>query len=234
MTQTELSSAGYELDDAEYALLGRFVDALLAENARVNLTGTREPRALWGQHICDSLALLRPLEEARPQSLLDVGTGGGLPGIAIACVCPGLRVTLLDATRKKLDALDRIIRELALDDVKTLWGRAETLAHDAAYRESFDAVTVRAVGDLRVCIEYAAGFIRPGGQAWFYRGTQSVEADVARGERAAGRCRMSHVSTWLYDLPAPHGTRALAVYVKDNPLPTSLPRAAGTPKLKPL
>jgi len=234
MTQTELAAAGFELSDAEHVRLTRFVELLRAENERVNLTGTRDPRDLWSLHVCDSLALLPLIDEHRPARLLDLGTGGGLPGLVVACVCPGIHVTLLDATQKKLVALGRITAELGLTNAATLWGRAETLAHQPAHREQYDAVTVRAVGDLRVCLEYATGFLRPGGHGWFYRSRRSAEEDAAPAERAANRCRLTQLDTRLYLLPEPHGERALMVYHKDRGLPASLPRAVGRPRSEPL
>ena len=234
MNREELAQAGFELDDAEHALLQRYVELLLDENARVNLTGTRAAEGLWGQHVCDSLALLGLIADLQPQSLIDVGTGGGLPGLVIACVCPRLRVTLMDATKKKLDALERMAAALDLNNVATLWGRAEALAHNSAHRERYDAATVRAVGDLRTCVEYATGFVKPGGQAWFFRSVASAAEDVELALKAANRCRMTHLETRVYQLPEPHGQRALLHYRKDRELLKSLPRAVGTPKAKPL
>ncbi|MBN2448302.1 MAG: 16S rRNA (guanine(527)-N(7))-methyltransferase RsmG [Phycisphaerae bacterium] len=234
MTLAELAAAGFELSADEHARLDRYVRLLLDENTRLNLTGTRDAADFWRAHVCDSLALLPLIGEREPRTLLDLGTGGGLPGIPLACVCPELSVTLMDSTQKKLVALERVIAALELENAVTLCGRAEALAHDPKHRESFDAVVVRAVGDLRICIEYAAGFVKPGGQAWFYRSCQSAEQDVTPAEHAASRCRMTRVETRIYALPGPHGERAFVIYRKDRDLPKSLPRAVGKPKLQPL
>jgi 16S rRNA (guanine527-N7)-methyltransferase len=233
-TREELIAAGFELSEAEYALLDRFVTRLLDENTRINLTATREPAAFWGLHVCDSLALLSRLSEFPVKRLIDVGTGGGLPGIVIACVCPEIEVTLLDSTRKKLEALQRVTVDLGLTNCRMAWGRAELLGHDKAYREQFDAASVRAVGELRAVIEYAAPFVRVEGECWFFRSVQAVNDDIDQAQRAAGRYRLSLIEARGYQLPQPHGERALAIYRKDRPLLKSLPRSPGKPKREPL
>lgn len=234
MDRDALAAAGYELSEAEHARLAKYVDLLLAENQRANLTGTREPAALWGLHICDSLALLPLIDGLGATTLLDVGTGGGLPGLPIAAVCPDLRVTVVDSTQKKLAAIERMAAALDITNLNTLWGRAETLAHDRAHRESYDAVTARALGPLPVALELCAGFVRVGGQCWLFRSVQSATDDVVPAQPAADKCYLSHVETRAYALPEPHGQRAFVMYQKDKPLRPSLPREPGRPKSHPL
>jgi 16S rRNA (guanine527-N7)-methyltransferase len=234
MTREQLLAAGFELSEDEHARLARFVALLLDENTRINLTGTRTADELWPRHICDSLALLPLIGEWQPRRVLDLGTGGGLPGIPLACVCPDVHVTLLDATQKKLAALGRIVAALELPNVRCLWGRAELLAHDPLERETYDAVITRAVGPLRVSLEYAAGFVKPNGAAWCYLSERGVAEELGPAENAANRCRLTLRETRAYTLPEPHGTRVFAVYHKDRPLLASLPRRSGNIRSQPL
>jgi 16S rRNA (guanine527-N7)-methyltransferase len=234
MTHAELNAAGFAVSPAAHARLARFVDLLLRENQRVNLTAIRSANDVWPLHVCESLALVPLVEALRPHRLLDLGTGGGLPGIPLACVCDGLEVTLLDATRKKLDAVGRIVAELGLPKVGTLWGRAEMLAHDQAHREAFDAVTARAVAPLPTLVEYAAGFVRPGGQCWFAKTPAAGQREVERARRATDSCRLAYVRTDGFHLPRERGERAVVIYAKRAPLPRDLPRRPGLPRRKPL
>ena len=234
MNKEELASAGFEMETKAYARLVRFVELLLRENQRLNLTAIRDTDEVWRLHVCESLALLPLIRELRPRRLLDLGTGGGIPGIPLACVCDDLEVTLLDATRKKLDAVGRIVAELELSNVETLWGRAETLAHEQAYREQFDVVTARAVAALPTLVEYAAGFVRVGGQCWFAKSVDAVEREVEDARRAAEGCALRHVKTHRFTLPGGHGERAIVVYEKHGCLGTDLPRSQGRPRRKPL
>ncbi len=234
MTHAELLAAGYDVDAAAHGRLTRYVSLLLAENRRVNLTSIDDEQDAWVQHVCDSLALLPLIEWSGAQSLLDLGTGGGLPGLPLACVCGGLQVTLLEATRKKLAAVERIAGELRLENVRFAWGRAETLAHDDAYRERFDAVTSRAVAELRVLVEYASGFARVGGECWFFKTPGVLADELAAADPAARRCGLEHAGDHPYRLPISAVDRVIAVYRKRDPLPADLPRAPGRPKKRPL
>ena len=234
MTRDELAAAGFELDPVVHERLSRFVQLLLRENQRVNLTGIRDAGEVWRLHVCESLALLPLVRKLRPRRLLDLGSGGGIPGIPLACVCAGLQVTLLDATRKKLDAVGRIVSELGLPEVRTLWGRAEKVAHDKAYREAFDAVTARAVAPLPTLVEYAAGFVRPGGQCWFAKSPEAAGREVEAARRAAGQCELNHLGTHRFTLPNGRGERAVVIYVKRKRLRKDLPRSPGRPRRKAL
>ncbi len=234
MTREELAAAGFEVTAAAHARLTRFVELLLRENQRVNLTAIRTAGEVWRLHICESLALLPLVDRLRPRRLLDLGTGGGIPGVPLACVCEGLEVTLLDATRRKLDAVERIVSALGLARVRTLWGRAETLAHDAAYRETFDAVVARAVAALPTLVEYAAGFVRPGGQCWFGKPLAAAAREVEAARSAARQCELTHVSDHRITLPAGHGERTVVIYTKRAPLRKDLPRPVGRPRKRSL
>jgi 16S rRNA (guanine527-N7)-methyltransferase len=214
MTRAELADAGIAVGEAEHARLARFVEALLRENERINLVGTRDPRAFWENHVCDSLALLPCLDAQQSRRVLDLGSGGGLPGVPLACARPACHVTLLDATRKKLLAVERACREAGLDHVAFHWARAEQAAHDPALRNSFDAVTCRAVGPVAVLLELGAPFLRGGGVLLLFKSVSGAEAEMAQASAAAGRCGMRLSGTHRYELPGGRGPRILAIYEK--------------------
>lgn len=234
MTHAELNDAGICVNAAVHARLARFVAALLDENRSISLTATRDPDDAWALHVCDSLALLHPLARQPSGRLFDLGAGGGSPGIPLAIAREDLHVTLFDATRKKIAAQRRIAERLGLKNVETLWGRAESSAHEAALREVFDVVVARAVAPLPVVMEYAAGFVRPDGSCWFFESCRALEATIAGAECAARRCALRLAETRSYELPGGHGRRALVGYRKTRPLPKHLPRPPGVPKKNPL
>jgi len=234
MTHAELLAAGYDLDAAAHARLDHFVRVLVEENRRLNLTGAASGDDLWRLHVCDSLALLPLLRAKPPRRLLDIGAGGGLPGLPIACCCPDVAVTLLDATRKKVAAIRRMIAALGLENVQALWGRAEVLAHDPAHREQYDAVTARAVAELRVLLEYATGFIQPGGLGYFFKTPASLDAELRAAAESARACGLEHVKTRDYELTDRGAGRAILVYRKRSPLAAHLPRPPGRARKRPL
>lgn len=234
MTQAELSAAGFEVDAAGHARLARFVACLMTEGQRLNLTAAADEAELWRRHVCDSLALRPIVAEFGAQSLMDVGSGGGLPGLPLACVCPAVRVTLLDATRKKVEAIARMVRDVGLDNVRAVWGRAEARAHDASVREQYDLASARAVAALPTLVELAAGFVRVGGQCWFFKTAAALRTEAPAAESAARRCGLVHVATVGYQLPGEATPRILVGYRKTAPLDAALPRSPGRAAKKPL
>lgn len=211
MTRVQLRAAGCDVSAAAYVRLEHFVAGLLEENRRVNLVSAASAKQVWPVHICDSLALLPFVQERSIRTLLDLGSGGGLPGVPLACVCPTIQVTLLDATRKKLAAVERIVAAVGLTNVRCAWGRAEMLAHDPAYREQFDAVTARAVAELPELVELAAGFLRPGGSAWFFKTQAAGATEVAAAQGAASACALEHVESLPYRVPHSRSERVIEI-----------------------
>ena len=234
MTRDELAAAGFDLDPAHHALLTRFVRCLMEENQRLNLTAAGSDAEVWRIHVCDSLALLPAVRSLPAARVLDLGSGGGLPGLPLACVCESAHVTLVDATRKKVAALERIIARLGLTNARAVWGRAETLAHDPACREQFNIVTARAVAALAALVEYAAGFVRVGGSCLFFKSAAGADAERASAESAACICGLAYAGTRTYRLPDESESRALVEYRKVHLLDASLPRAAGRARKRPL
>jgi 16S rRNA (guanine527-N7)-methyltransferase len=222
MTHAELRAAGYDLDEQAYSLLSRYVELLLEKNRQLNLISRRSADDIWVAHICDSLALLPLLDEvfspgcssekSRPQRLVDVGSGGGLPGVVLACARPQLDVTLIEATGKKVSAVKQIVEQAGICNVSCVWGRAEQLGGQSAFREQFDLLTARAVGQLRELVGYAGLLLRPGGLAYFYKTPLRAAAEQSRATRAARRWGLEWMRTWSYTLPARQVTHVIVVY----------------------
>lgn len=196
------------------ARLERFAGLLLEINQQLNLTGARHADQLWRAHIADSLALLPLIREAH--HLLDLGSGGGLPGLVLACVRPELRVTLLDARRKKVGALSRMIRQLDLPNAMAHWGRAEEVAKDGAFRGGFDVVTARAVAALPRLIEWSAPFVCPGGACWFFKTAAAMEVEGGPARAAAERTGLRELPRREYRLESDVVARLLVGYRKEG------------------
>lgn len=224
MTHAELRAAGYDLDEQAYSLLSRYVELLLEKNRQLNLLSRRSADDIWAAHVCDSLALLPLLDEAfgaqpsfeksQPHRLVDVGSGGGLPGVVLACARPQLHVTLIEATRKKVAAVKQIVEQAGICNVSCVCGRAEELAEQSAFRGQFDALTARAVGQLQELVVYAGLLLRPGGLAYLYKTPLRAAAEQNRASRAARRWGLEHVRTWPYVLPGRQVARVIVVYRK--------------------
>lgn len=220
---TLLGQRGLVLPAETVGQLVRYRDLLLEANLQFNLTAITERDEVDARLIAESLALL-PLIPQTATSLLDIGSGGGIPGMPLAIARPDLQVTLLDATAKKVRFLDQTTAALGLSNVTPLWGRAEELAHDRCYRERFDVVTARAVARLTTLVEYALPFARLGGTLIFPKGAGVVE-ELQEAEYAI---------TTLGGKAMPIHPPATVVMSKVRHTPRAYPRRAGRPVKRPL
>ena len=180
------AAVGATLDEEQIAALARFRDLLLEWNERFNLTAIREPASVERLHLVDTLGLLRVVGqvELNGARLVDIGSGAGLPGLALAVIAPGLRATLIEATGKKVDFLEAAIDALGLRGrVDTLHGRAEELAHRGDLRERFHLATARAVAALPALVRLGLPFLRVGGRLLAAKRI-GIDAEIAAAGRA--------------------------------------------------
>jgi 16S rRNA (guanine527-N7)-methyltransferase len=215
------------LGDAQRAQLVEYRRRLLAANRKLNLTAIVDPDEIDARLVDESLALL-DLIPLSANSLLDIGSGGGVPGIPLAIAAPSMQVTLLDATQKKVDFLRVTAAALALANVTALQGRAEELGRDPAHREQYDVVTARAVARLAALVELALPLLRVGGVALLPKGEAAAdelsEAAEALGE-LGGDGRLV-----VLDEPA----LRVIVVEKTAPTPERYPRRTGLPQKRPI
>ena len=219
---------GVTLDAKAVARFKRYRDLLLAANERFNLTRITDPDDVEVRLFADSLSLL-PHVPDQASRLLDIGSGGGVPGLALAIARPDLSMTLLDATAKKTRFLTETADALGLLNVAAIQGRAEEIARDRNHRERYDAVTARAVARLVTLVELTLPFLRVGGLAVLPKGSAaSQELDEARYAIGllGGRARPL-IETDI------EGT-TLVVVDKRKPTPAAYPRNTGVPNKSPL
>lgn len=162
-----------DLNETALSRFETYAALLLEWNQKINLTAIKEPDEIVAKHFIDSLALLSFITPQKRAKVIDVGTGAGLPGVALLIARPDLRLTLLDSTKKKLLFLEALLYALGLE-AETLHMRAEEAGQNITYREQFDLVTARAVSNLRDLSEYCLPFAKPGG---FFTPLKSSEID---------------------------------------------------------
>ena len=175
---------------------GQLVDyvALLAKwNAVYNLTAIRDPRQMLIQHILDSLSIVPHLAATPGTSILDVGSGGGLPGVVLAIMLPARSVTLNDIVQKKSAFQSQVKAELKLANLSVVTGRVETLRPGIEVPGTFDAIVSRAFADLSDFVTLARHLVSEGGAIWAMKG-QRPDDEIARlpaGTHAAEIVRLS-------------------------------------------
>jgi 16S rRNA (guanine527-N7)-methyltransferase len=207
-----------------------FVGLLLDANRRLNLTRLTDPDEVARFHLLDALAALPIIGEAPVGRALDLGSGGGVPGIVLALAMPRTDWILVDSIRKKADALSAFVTALGLD-VSVVAERAELLGRGAA-RASFDLVTARACAPLPVLVEYALPLLRGGGRLLAWKGPISEDELVAGEEAAAivGGGRPTVRPTGIEAL----GDHRFVILVKERATPERYPRRPGEPSRRPL
>lgn len=214
------------LSPAQRTQLERFLELLLEANSHFNLTAVRDPAVAWERHIVECLRLVPLLGEAR--TVLDVGSGGGLPGLVLAIAQPETAVTLLEASEKKAQFLKDTSAALGLTNVRVDCRRAEAAAAlGEPLRASFDLVTARAVAALPVLLELTVPFVRLGGRIMAIKGERAHE-ELAAAQSAQ---RTLHVEL---EKSERHPSATVLLFVKRGSTPERFPRRSGEPNRKPL
>ena len=205
---------------------------LLDWNTHINLTAITDPGEILMKHFLDSLTLLIAYD--RPGArLLDIGAGAGFPGLPLKIARPHWQVVLLEATGKKVNFLRNVIEALRLEGVVAVQGRAEELAHNEAFRATFDVVTARAVASLPVLLEYAAPFCRVGGQIILPKKGELSE-ELAQGKRAAAQLGVEFKADVAVTLPGLEDGRRLLVWEQVRMCPARYPRSGAAMTKRPL
>ncbi|HHT25176.1 MAG TPA: 16S rRNA (guanine(527)-N(7))-methyltransferase RsmG [Clostridiaceae bacterium] len=214
-------------------LFVKYFYALLKKNEVMNLTAITDPPLVAELHLFDSLTLLSVLPSDLDLSLIDVGTGAGLPGIPLKIARPEINLCLLDATKKRLNFLDECLTSLCLQTkARTVHARAEDAARKSELREKFDIATARAVAPLNILAEYCLPFVKLGG--YFIAMKGQADSEIEQAEKAINLLGGDIADIWTLKLPISYAERSLILIQKIAATPKRFPRKAGTPKSDPL
>ncbi len=227
---------GIDLADGQLARLDQLGAALREGNRRVNLTRIIDPAAIETRHFLDSLSaavpLLDRLRAGEALRLVDVGSGGGMPGLPLKIAFPALRVTLVESVNKKAAFLRETVTQLGLADVEVVAQRAELAGRAEVHRDAYDWATARALGILPVVIELCAPFLAPGGLLVAQR-SGDLDAEVLQAAPAFKALRLWARTPLYLEIAALPG-HALVVGEKYAATPAAYPRRAGLPRKRPL
>ena len=224
-----LAALGVPADEGQIGQMAAYGRLLLRANETTNLTAIREPEAAARLHFLDSAALLTVADFAG-KAVADVGSGAGFPGVPLRILRPDVRLTCLDSVGKKMDFVRAACREVGLEDVTCLWGRAEELP---ALRETFDVAVSRAVAELPLLAELCLPLVRPGGLFLAMKNPDCDDeaARAAFAVKALGG-RMREIRR--YTVPGTDTVHAVVAIEKVRPTPPQYPRRWAQIKKKPL
>lgn len=240
--QNHAHAMGIELDDAQAAAFQRFQEELLDWNQRMNLTAITDPAEIEAKHFLDSLSCLlalphidrRPLAAwlASSPKAVDIGSGAGLPGLALKIVWPGLRLTLLDATAKKCRFMQHVVDVLGLQQVTVIQARAEDFGQHAG-RLAFDLALARAVSRVPTLLEYGLPLLKLGGWFVIQKGREPQE-ELANARLALQTLGGSLHQVLPVTVPGLEAERSLVLVTKAARTPAAYPRRAGIPERQPI
>lgn len=232
--ETQLKTAGVPIGSQTLERLYAFHELLETGNKRANLTAISGWEGVRDELIVRSLPLASLLNRADPGArLIDIGTGAGVPGLIMKIIYPDLNVTLVDATRKKIDFLSEAIDELGLEDVTAIHERGEDLARRPEHRECYDFAVARALGSLSELAEILLPFVAIGGTAAALK-SAGVEAEAEQAAFAARQVGGEPAVLLAVARPGAGLTDTLVTWRKARLTAKTYPRRAGMPKKSPL
>jgi 16S rRNA (guanine527-N7)-methyltransferase len=153
---------GLRLSQKQIETLESFAASLKEWNVKVNLISRKDESEIWKRHILHSLSLLFMVRLPEHSRIVDIGTGGGFPGIPLSIVLPGCYFTLLDSIEKKIDAVESMVNKLELTNVDVVCGRSEELSKKIQYQQKYNFAVARAVAPLSDLLKWSKGFLKRG------------------------------------------------------------------------
>ena len=223
----EKIKVSYDENKIEKSL--KYLEILLDYNSHTNLTAIREEKSIIEKHFLDSLLLQNLLKE-EDETLIDIGTGAGFPGMMLAIFNGNKKFTLLDSVRKKTDFLELVKTELNLKNVEIINGRAEEIIKDR--REKYDVGLCRGVSNLSVILEYEIPFLKVNGR---FLPQKMVETDEVKNSSNALKVLNSKIlKEYEFKLPFSNEDRLIIEILKTKKTDEKYPRKIGIPLKKPL
>ena len=227
------AEAGIPLTAEQIGQFSVYHEMLLDWNTRMNLTALTAPEDVAVKHIIDSLTAYDAALFDGARTLIDVGTGAGLPGIPLAVYAPHLTVTLLDSLNKRVRFLTEVTAAMGLQNVRCIHARAEEAARTVEHRAAYDIVVSRAVARLPVLLEYTLPFVRVGGTLLALKGRAYAE-EQKEARRAAEVLGGGRITARPVHLPGLDDVRAILTVTKERQTPAAYPRGGGAPARRPL
>ncbi|NLB70516.1 MAG: 16S rRNA (guanine(527)-N(7))-methyltransferase RsmG [Chloroflexi bacterium] len=211
-----------------------YLRELLEWNQKFNLTAIRDVEGIKLKHFLDSLSIVKAFPTGFiPQSIIDIGTGAGLPGIPLKIIFPETKLTLVESVKKKARFCDHIVEVLALNDVIVSSARAEEIGQDPPHREGYQLALARAVARMPVLVEYLLPLVKVGGLVVMQKSASAHEE--AEASRNAIRLMGGKlVSILPVKLPEVEDERYLVTLEKIKPTPAEFPRRVGIPTKLPI
>ena len=209
----------------------KYMKLLLEWNEKINLTAIIEPKEIILKHFIDSLSIIKYIKNKN--SLVDVGTGAGFPGIPIKIVLPEIKVILIDSLNKRITFLNEVISQLDLKYIEAVHSRVEDFARNKEYREKFDVATARAVAQLPIILEYLIPLTKVKGNIICMKGNK-IDEEIKKSKKAISVLGGNLEKIDNFYLPDADIERNIIIVNKVEKTSSKYPRKAGIPSKNPI
>lgn len=220
-----------KLSTEQAEMFFKYMNLLLEWNEKINLTAITDEEEVIVKHFVDSITISKYIPTGT--SLIDVGTGAGFPGIPLGIIRNDLEIVLLDSLQKRINFLEVVIRELGLENIKTVHARAEEFGKNNKYREKFDVATSRAVANLSTLSEYLLPLVKIGGVVICMKGC-AIEEELNNSKKAINVLGGKVTRVFEFNLPKTDIKRNIVLVDKVSKTPAKYPRKPGTPSKEPI
>ena len=231
--ESKLNELGITLTDNQKEQFVKFYELLVEWNKVMNLTGITEYEEVNEKHFVDSLSIVKAIDINKVETVIDVGTGAGFPGIPLKIAFPHLNVVLLDSLNKRIKFLNAVIDELGLQVIESIHGRAEDFAKQVDYREQFDLCVSRAVANLATLSEYCIPYVKKNGLFVPYKSGE-IEKELEQSKKAVHVLGGKIQDVVKFQLPGSEIGRSFVIIKKLQNTAKKYPRKAGIPSKEPI
>ena len=231
--EEKLAALDIQLTEEQYRQFDEYYEMLVEWNKVMNLTGITEYEEVNEKHFVDSLSIVKSVDMNKVESIIDIGTGAGFPGIPLKIAFPHLKITLLDSLNKRINFLNAVIEKIGLEDIQTIHGRAEDFARKPEHREQYDLCVSRAVANLSTLSEYCLPFVKIGGQFVSYKSGE-IETELKEAKTAINVLGGKTADTIIFQLPGSDISRSFVKIKKVKATGKKFPRKAGLASKEPI
>lgn len=231
--EVKAQSLSLVLDNEKQQKFEGYYRILVEWNKVMNLTAITEYEEVIEKHFVDSLSIVKAIDINKVDTVIDIGTGAGFPGIPLKIAFPHLKVTLLDSLNKRIKFLNEVIDKLGLEDIHAIHGRAEDYAKQSQYREQYDLCVSRAVANLSTLSEYCLPYVKVDGLFVPYKSGE-IDEELKNSEHAVEILGGKIEDVIKFQLPGTDIGRSFVKIHKVKETKKKYPRKAGMPAKEPI
>lgn len=226
----EIKKLGIDLSENQIIQFNRYYELLIDWNEKINLTAITKKKDVYLKHFYDSATIIKVIDLNEQESLCDIGTGAGFPGIVLKILFPNLKVTLIDALEKRIKFLNIVIDELKLIYIETIHARSEE--YGLKNREIYDVVTARAVAPLPILIEYCVPLVKK--KKYFIPLKANISQEIELSKNALKLFSLKEIKRIEFLLPVENSNRTIIKYEKTELTDKKFPRKNSDIKKRPI